>query len=149
MANGQGGRRTPGQPAPVSGPGRLSKRTDGGPQQTQAEMTGMPYGENAEFNTLQGQAPMSAAGQTTARSPRPRQGRGGGGMGGPVPLFSPTQRPDEPVTAGAPFGPGDGPSMSSQYIAPGTLANTVRKMVASDPTGDSLRLLAIVERLGW
>jgi hypothetical protein len=39
--------------------------------------------------------------------------------------------------------------MSSQYIAPGTLANTVRKMVASDPTGDSLRLLAIVERLGW
>jgi hypothetical protein len=112
MANGQGGRRTPGQPAPVSGPGRLSKRTDGGPQQTQAEMTGMPYGENAEFNTLQGQAPMSAAGQTTARAPRPRQGRGGGGMGGPVPLFSPTQRPDEPVTAGAPFGPGEGPPTS-------------------------------------
>lgn len=113
MANGQGGMRTPRNPAPVSGPGQLSRRTDGGPQQTQATMTGMPYGENAEFNTLQGQAPMSAAGQTTARAPRPRQGSGGG-MGA-VPLFSPTQRPDEPVTAGAPFGPGDGPPANMSY----------------------------------
>ena len=107
MANGQGGMRTPRNPAPVSGPGQLSQRTDGGPQQTLANMTGMPYGENAEFNTMQSAAPMSAAGQTTARAPRPRQG--GGGRIGAVPLFSPTQRPDEPVTAGAPFGPGDGP----------------------------------------
>jgi hypothetical protein len=36
-------------------------------------------------------------------------------MGGPVPLFSPTQRPDEPVTAGAPFGPGDGPPTNMGY----------------------------------
>ena len=27
-----GGKRTPGNPAPVSGPGQLSQRTDGGPQ---------------------------------------------------------------------------------------------------------------------
>lgn len=147
MANGQGGKRTPRNPAPVSGPGQLSQRTDGGPQQTQATMTGMPYGENAEFNTLQGQAPMSAAGQTTARAPRPRQARGG--QAAMVPLFSPTQRPDEPVTAGAPFGPGDGPTMGSDTIAPGSLSNSIRKMVSADPTGDSLRLLAIVERLGW
>lgn len=113
MANGQGGKRTPRNPAPVSGPGQLSQRTDGGPQQTQATMTGMPYGENAEFNTLQGQAPMSAAGQTTARAPRPRQARGG--QAAMVPLFSPTQRPDEPVTAGAPFGPGDGPPVNLGY----------------------------------
>ena len=149
MANGQGGMRTPRNPAPVSGPGQLSQRTDGGPQQTLANMTGMPYGENAEFNTMQAAAPMSAAGQTTARAPRARQGRGGGSGAGAVPLFSPTQRPDEPVTAGAPFGPGDGPTMSSASIAPGSLASTVRKMVSADPTGDSLRLLAIVERLGW
>ena len=146
MANGQGGKRTPRNPAPVSGPGQLSQRTDGGPQQTLANMTGMPYGENAEFNTMQAAAPMSAAGQTTARAPRPKQSRSGGGG---VPLFSPTQRPDEPVTAGAPFGPGDGPTMGSDTIAPGSLSNSIRKMVSADPTGDSLRLLAIVERLGW
>jgi hypothetical protein len=29
MANGHGGPRTPANPAPVSGPGALSKRTDG------------------------------------------------------------------------------------------------------------------------
>lgn len=110
MADGWGGKRTPRNPAPVSGPGQLSQRTDGGPQQTAARMTGMPYGENAEFNTLQGQAPMSAAGQTATRGARSAP-KGGGGMGA-VPLFSPTQRPDEPVTAGAPFGPGDGPSMN-------------------------------------
>jgi hypothetical protein len=108
MANGQGGKRTPRNPAPVSGPGQLSQRTDGGPQQTLANMTGMPYGENAEFNTMQAAAPMSAAGQTTARAPRPKAGRGGG----PTPLFAPTERPDEPVTAGAPFGPGEGPQTS-------------------------------------
>lgn len=105
MANGQGGKRTPGNPAPVSGPGQLSRRTDGGPQQTQATMTGMPYGENAEFNTMQSQAPMSAAGQTAARGSRQAKAN----MPSAKPLFSPTERPDEPVTAGAPFGPGDGP----------------------------------------
>lgn len=100
-----GGRRTPNNPAPVSGPGQLSRRTDGGPQQTAATMTGMPYGENAEFNTMQSQAPLSAAGQTTARGTR-----GAKPTGSPmVPLFSPTQRPDEPVTDGATFGPGAGP----------------------------------------
>jgi len=105
-----GGRRTPGSPAPVSGPGQLSRRTDGGPQQVQAEMSGMPYGENMEFEAIQSSAPMSAAGQSTARATRRGGGsaRGGAGMGA-TPLMSPTQRPDEPVTAGAPFGPGDDP----------------------------------------
>jgi hypothetical protein len=149
MANGQGGRRTPGQPAPVSGPGRLSKRTDGGPQQTQAEMTGMPYGENAEFNTLQGQAPMSAAGQTTARAPRPRQGRSGGGMGGPVPLFSPTQRPDEPITAGAPFGPGDGPRPMSQVSRPSrSISSSLLKAAQFDNDPIIARVADVLARRG-
>ena len=112
MAEGQwGGRRTPRNPAPVSAPGQLSRRTDGGPQQVQAEMSGMAYGENMEFDAIQSSAPMSAS--PSARSPRARQ-RSAGAAGrqagmGATPLFSPTQRPDEPVTAGAPFGPGDGP----------------------------------------
>lgn len=107
-----GGKRTPRNPAPVSGPGQLSRRTDGGPQQVQTRMSGMAYGENMEFEAMQASAPMSAS--PTAMSPGARQrrasaaGRQAGGMGA-TPLFSPTQRPDEPVTAGAPFGPGDGP----------------------------------------
>lgn len=114
MAGEWGGKRTPNRPAPVSGPGQLSQRTDGGPQQVQANMTGMPYGENAEFNTMQSMAPMSAS--PSARSPRAsaRQAKQGGGMSA-TPLFAPTQRPDEPVTAGAPFGPGDGPYSQPTY----------------------------------
>ena len=112
MAGEWGGKRTPSRPAPVSGPGQLSQRTDGGPQQVQANMTGMPYGENAEFNTMQSMAPMSAS--PSARSPRAsaRQAKSMGGGMSATPLFAPTQRPDEPVTAGAPFGPGDGPPIN-------------------------------------
>ena len=113
MAEGQwGGRRTPRNPAPVSAPGQLSRRTDGGPQQVQAEMSGMAYGENMEFDAIQSSAPMSAS--PSAASPRARQ-RSAGAVGrragdlGATPLFAPTERPEEPVTAGAPFGPGDGP----------------------------------------
>jgi hypothetical protein len=70
-------------------------------------MTGMPYGENAEFNTMQSQAPLSASGQAAARGSRQAKAQPM-----PAPLFSPTQRPDEPVTAGAPFGPGEGPPLN-------------------------------------
>ena len=112
MAGPNGGYREPNNPAPVSGPGQLSQRTDGGPQQVQADMSGMPYGENAEFNTMQSMAPMSAS--PSARSPRAsaRSAKSAGGGMSATPLFAATQRPDEPVTAGAPFGPGDGPAMN-------------------------------------
>ena len=43
MAEQHGGKRTPRNPAPVSGPGRLSRRTDGGPAQVNAQMTGRRY----------------------------------------------------------------------------------------------------------
>jgi hypothetical protein len=112
MAGPNGGYRRPNNPAPVSGPGQLSQRTDGGPQQVQADMSGMPYGENAEFNTMQSMAPMSAS--PSARSPRAsaRSAKSAGGGMSATPLFAATQRPDEPVTAGAPLdGPGDGPAM--------------------------------------
>lgn len=107
MAEQHGGARTPRNPAPVSGPGQLARRTDGGPQQTTTPMTGMAYGENADFNDMQSSAPLAAAptvSNTRARSTSPTEQRAAAN-----PLFAPTQRPNEPVTAGAPFGPGAGP----------------------------------------
>lgn len=112
MANGQGGMRRPNNPAPVSGPGALSRRTDGGPQQQTSKMTGMAYGENADYNEMQQAAPMSASGSAKSAAVRSRDARTAGKQAASAkPLFSPTDRPEEPVTAGAPFGPGDGPSM--------------------------------------
>lgn len=100
MANGHGGARTPANPAPVSGPGRLSRRTDG---QAVRPVTGLAYGENQELNTQQGAAPM--AGSTVGQPQPPAVA-----LPGMSPdLYSPTDRPDEPVSAGAASGPGPGP----------------------------------------
>ena len=108
MAEGHGGMRRPNNPAPVSGPGRLSRRTDG---QGARYMTGGEYGEGQEMMDLQTSAPMS---KTEAPAARPRASRGQAAaaeIARPTPLFAPTERPDEPITAGAPFGPGPGPDM--------------------------------------
>jgi hypothetical protein len=146
MPNGHGGARTPQNPAPVSGPGRLARRTDGGPQQTQAQMSGMGYGENADYMDIQSSAPMAVA--PSVPSTRSRNGVPTGQRATATPLFSPTQRPDEPVTAGAPFGPGQGPSSVG---TPGTdsLASTLQKLLPYDQTGDIQRFYDIAVNRGW
>ena len=114
MAEQHGGYRRPSAPAPVSMPGALSRRTDGGPAQTTVPMTGMGYGENADYNDIQSSAPLAAApsvSNTRARKSSPT----GSGVAA-VPLFAPTAFPDEPVTAGAPFGPGPGPTMQTPVV---------------------------------
>ncbi len=128
----QGGKRTPRNPAPVSGPGRLSRRTDGGPAQVNAQMTGMAYGDNEDFMQRQEGAPMSASPKSrgAARVPQgfPMGAMSAIGGGGAVPLFSETQRPDEPVTAGAPFGPGAGPS-GNQDMSVDEMADMDRELI--------------------
>lgn len=109
MANGHGGSRVPSNPAPVSGPGALSQRTDG---QAARYMSGGQYGEGQEMMELQTSAPMSEQ-----SSPAPRARSGGRAAPAPqqsiTPLFAPTERPDEPITAGAPFGPGPGAAQAT------------------------------------
>jgi hypothetical protein len=99
----RGGYQQPGNPAPVSGPGALSKRTDGGPGQPVRAPSGGAYGERQELEQLQQAAPVSA-------SP-------GGDVGAPqvadvaadvVGLDAASQMPDVPITAGAATGEGPG-----------------------------------------
>ena len=124
MANGHGGDRVPANPAPVSGPGAMSRRTDG---QGARYMSGGQYGEGQELMDLQTSAPMSKA----PAQPRMRQGRPAGQAmpegARPTPLFAPTERPDEPITAGAPFGPGPGPAEVAQTSQPSTNLDVVIK----------------------
>ena len=61
MPEQHGGYRQPSSPSPVSMPGALSRRTDGGPAQTTVPMTGAAYGENADYNDIQSSAPLAAA----------------------------------------------------------------------------------------
>lgn len=121
---------------PVSAPGAMSTRTDLAAQPVR-DIPASYWGEGKELREIQAGAPMAAV-------PPPR----------PIDLFAPTERPDEPVTAGADMGPGPGSEIlpvQSQNSpgAPGSLADKVRRMAAVDASGDSQRLLAIAERLGW
>lgn len=94
MANGHGGSRTPANPAPVSGPGALSQRTDGGAtSQPTMVAPGGEYGSRQEMESIQAGADMAQAPAT----PRPPG------------LLDPTAYPEEPITAGAAMGPGMGP----------------------------------------
>lgn len=101
-----GGYQKPSNPAPVSGPGAQSKRTDGGPAQALRELPDAQYGEAATFRADQQGAPLAQT-PSAARSPRPARG---GGAGSNLPsLGAPTGRPNEPVTAGLGGPPGEDP----------------------------------------
>lgn len=104
----QGGYRAPTNPAPVSGPGALSRRTDGGPASRKQPIRRLPdagYGEQKEFRGIQQGAAMRNV-------PAPIVGAPSAPSGGPaaagIPLDAPSTRPGEPVTAGADAGAGIG-----------------------------------------
>ena len=101
-----GGNRTPANPAPSSGPGALSQRTDGGPASKQAAryIAGGDYGDAGLMGIQQG-APMAA---TPTPQPQPVQMQQQKQGPQVVPLTAGTQRPDEPITSGADAGPGPG-----------------------------------------
>lgn len=101
MSNGHGGDRVPSNPAPVSGPGALSQRTDG---QAARYVAGLPYGEGQQFMDIQQSAPMAQAPAPTPDT----SGASGAAIAPMVGFADPTQRPQEPLTTGNPMGPGPG-----------------------------------------
>jgi hypothetical protein len=109
MAEQHGGYRKPANPAPVSGPGKYSQRTDGGPadvnKQAQQKVTGMDYGDNKALNEIQSQGALAAAPGIPSAPSMPVQATPMPAPT-PIPISAPTQNPSEPVTAGMPFGPG-------------------------------------------
>jgi hypothetical protein len=102
IAGQAGGYRRPSNPAAVSGPGALAKRTDGTPAIGSAG--GEDYGEAQALKDLQRSAPTQS------------QSAGGGtpGGGASVPMPSPTPfdaegDPNTPITSGVGVGAGVGP----------------------------------------
>jgi hypothetical protein len=97
MPDGRGGYRAPANPAPVSGPGAHSRRTDGQPIR---DLPNAEYGEGEHFREIQQGSPLARA-QTPSGAPeaasRPVVGLG-----------EPSLEPDVPVTSGAALGPGPG-----------------------------------------
>lgn len=90
----------PGNPT-VSGPGAYSQRTD---RQPVAALTDAAYGEQATYRQDQQGAPMARAATPDSSGPPTSPVD----LSGVVPMGAPTQRPGEPVTAGAAAGAGPG-----------------------------------------
>lgn len=120
----RGGYRKPSQPAAVSGPGKLSKRTDGAPD------AGLPangqYGYRKETREQMQGAPMATNFQPTptAAPNNPLSG-----------LFDATNLPDQPVTAGSPVGPGPGPEALNLPKRTFNPIDTLSRLAQNDPSG--------------
>lgn len=131
----KGGYRKPANPAPVSGPGRLSRRTDGGPASKQP-IRPMPangqYGARAASVAQQSAAPMAAT--------PPQQKLPG--------LFDATQRPNEPVTAGSVMGAGPGPEAVTLPNSMPSLTSTLRRLSGVDDTGQVEYVLNMLSERG-
>ena len=124
----QGGYRKPENPAPMSGPGALSQRTDGGPAQGAKYISGLPYGQGQSTYDQQTAAPMAAA-QPAPAAPTIEL---------PTPLMAPTSRPDEPITSGINMGAGPGSEvMMDRPSNNKTIADTLRELIRFDPSGDT------------
>lgn len=96
----RGGYRKPSKPAPVSGPGELSRRTDSGPPTQPIRVaSGGAYGERKALEAQQAAQPLPVAApspQVQAGGPAPTVMSRPGSPG----AFGPTQRPWEDPSAG-------------------------------------------------
>lgn len=154
MAAEHGGYRKPAHPAPVSGPGAHSRRTDGGPAQVISTMGGQDYGQRSADQAAQQAAPMAG----TAPMPDPAQVSPQGQQmlsnqpysGGD--FLRPSERPDEPITAGADFGPG--PGSEALHIQPspaqgtGAMTRLLTNLSSTDTTGVLAPLLIAAQAAG-
>jgi hypothetical protein len=118
----------------VSGPGKFSSRTDLPPSNS--------YGDGVQTAEIAGGAAMAStpdvrgATNTELRAAG-RQGQSAMGMQQTplTPLFAPTQRPDEPVTAGIDIGPGAGSNALMMRKSSEKLSDILVKMLPYDTDG--------------
>ena len=137
MVENRGGYRKPENPAPASGPGALSQRTDGGPAQGAKYMSGMPYGQNTMDQ--QTAAPMSGG------TPAPAMPA----MEMPTPLMAPSSRPNEPITSGINLGMGVGSEALRLPNTEPTILEILKTIAGNDPSGDTELLYRALEDSGY
>lgn len=113
-----------------AGPGKFSTRTDG------LEFQSPEYGAGVEQAAIKAGAPLA---KTPDVNPTSRSDMGMAPSQQPVtPLFAPSQRPDEPITAGIAMGPGAGPeALGINQIRPAQKQSALlEKMLPFDTTGE-------------
>ena len=139
-----GGYKAPANPAPVSGPGALSQRTDSQPLRSLPDAR---YGEASDYRQQQQGAPLAKTDSPSGTAPAMSDGPASPSSQSPartpvVPLSAPSTRPGEPVTAGVPIGPGPGPSGGGIAAEPGSITQALEPFLAGDSTG-------VLANLAW
>jgi hypothetical protein len=116
-----GGYQQPTNPAPVSGPGALSQRTDGAGQPAQY-MSGLPYGQGQQNMSNQQAA-------TLAGNPFPEM---------EMPTLTPvTRRPNEVGTTGLDIGAGADSRVLNRRPERETLASVLNEIARFDSSGEA------------
>jgi hypothetical protein len=140
MAENRGGFRPT---APQNNPANVSATGGAGQSGTQPAryISGLGYGEGQKTMEQQQAAPMAGTNKPKSTSPL-------AGMMTPLtPLTAPTERPDEPLTAGMDFGPGPG-SEALNLPRERSLSEILAAMVDIDPTGEVQELYNFVVSRG-
>jgi hypothetical protein len=114
--------------AGVSGPGKFSKRTDGLSFQPQE------YGEGVQQAAIKSGAPLAST--PDVRGATNTEIRQAVAQEPVTPLFAPSQRPDEPITAGIAMGPGPGPEVMGARPIQIKTSDTLAKLLPFDDTGE-------------
>jgi hypothetical protein len=137
---GRGGYRAPSNPAAISGPGALSQRTDGGPTQGARYVSGLPYGQGQQTYSNQVAAPMAGNPMTSDSMPA---------MEMPTELMAPTQRPNEPITAGIDIGDGPGSEIMNLPNTQQPISTIMRKIAQFDPSGEAELIYSTLAEYGY
>jgi len=140
MAENRGGMRPT---APQNNPANVSATGGAGQSGTQAAryIPGLSYGQGQATMNQQMAAPMAGPSQAAPVSPFSEM------MPSVTPLTAPTERPNEPVTAGMDFGAGPG-SEALNLPRQRSLSEILASMIDIDPTGDVRELYDYVASRG-
>jgi hypothetical protein len=111
----------------VSGPGAFSSRTD-------LEYKSQSYGDGAAYNANKSAAPLETARKSPLLSEAPSVPAQ---AAGPITsLYAPTERPNEPITAGIDTGAGPGSAALGLQPPVGKLSDTLAVLLPYDTTGE-------------
>lgn len=114
---------------PMKGlPGKYAKRTDLG-------YKSQSYGDGVAYQSAKSGAPLASAPKSPLLSQAPEVPVGT--ASGPITsLYAPTERPNEPISAGVDVGPGPGSEALAMKPAVGKLSDTLAILLPYDTTGE-------------
>jgi len=111
-----------------AGPGKFSTRTDN------LQMGSTAYGEGVETQAIKSGAPLAKT--ADVRPARAGDVREAAGQSPVTELFAPSERPNEPITAGIDMGAGPGANALMMQKSTIKLSDSLAQLLPYDTTGE-------------